>query len=332
MKSRTLLTVLATLATAAALTTGCTPGSGTPDQNAAAPSAPTGSATPAVTTGPSPGTPDPAQPSATATPSGPDETASPAGPDNAAPARNCPADDNLGNGLLSDVRTGHHPTFDRVVFEFCGTAAVSIRWLGYVDEVRHDASGQPVPLAGHAFVRVAMNATTDTARYATDPQNAPRYTGPTRVSPNGALLKEVALAGDFEGVLSFGIGIDHPTGVHVLKLASPPRVVIDFWSAVPPTLIWPASSLAQARELQNAADQGHQPWLLPGSPQSTTLNYAQQVLGWADAVAYRIADTVYQVSRPGTNDTAIVALVQPVRQGSGGLWVVADVARSDVAR
>ena len=95
-----------------------------------------------------------------------------------------------------------------------------------------DPSDQIVPLRGRAFVVVVFHGgTIDTARYAPDPETAPRYSGPLRLTPNYELLKEVAFAGDFEAVLSFGIGIDHVAGLHMQTLTSPPRLVIDFRSA-----------------------------------------------------------------------------------------------------
>jgi hypothetical protein len=58
-----------------------------------------------------------------------------------------------------------------------------------------------------------------------------------------------------------------------------------------------------------------------------TTFYAQRVLGWAEPSVRRISDNVYEVSLPNTNDNAIVTLVQPIRQGPAGVWIVADVAR-----
>jgi hypothetical protein len=40
-------------------------------------------------------------------------------------------------------------------------------------------------------------------------------------------VEEIAAAGDFEGVLSFGIGIDERTPFRVLRLSGPGRIVVD---------------------------------------------------------------------------------------------------------
>jgi len=144
----------------------------------------------------------------------------------------CPRTGVSVDGLLRAIRVGHHTTYDRVVFEFCGSS-VPQHNVGYVaGKIHMDPSDLILALRGRTFVRVVFHGgTTDTARYAPDPETAPRYSGPLRLTPNYALLKELAVAGDFEAVLSFGIGIDHVAGLHVQTLASPPRLVIDFRSA-----------------------------------------------------------------------------------------------------
>jgi hypothetical protein len=232
------------------------------------------------------------------------------------------------DGLLRAMRTGHHATFDRVVFEFCGSRVPPHR-VAYVDEVRRDPSDRPLPLRGQAFVRVVVRGgTTDTAPIATDPATAPRYLGPDRLTPGYPLVADVAIAGDFERVLSFGIGVRRPAGLHVAVLSGPPRLVVDFWARPPGTLVWPARTLAEAGRLQVAAFEGHQPWWLPGTPQSMATAYAQRVLSWPQPELRRITATVYQVRRPGTDDRAVLTLTQPVCPGNPhGLWNVADVAR-----
>jgi hypothetical protein len=40
-------------------------------------------------------------------------------------------------------------------------------------------------------------------------------------------VREIAVTGDFEAVLSFGIGVQERTGVRTLALADPSRLVID---------------------------------------------------------------------------------------------------------
>ncbi len=54
--------------------------------------------------------------------------------------------------VLVDVRTAHHPGFDRITFEFRGPRPN--HRIGYVSQLVEDASGKPVHLAGHAAIKV----------------------------------------------------------------------------------------------------------------------------------------------------------------------------------
>jgi hypothetical protein len=122
-----------------------------------------------------------------------------------------------GIALLEHVRVGRHAGFDRVVFEFAGgTSAYSVR---YVPKVLHDGSGLPVRLAGRSFLEVVFRrAKIDRASTGgPDIVRTPRF--PTLVQ-----LKE---SGDFEAVVSFGLGLRSKVGFRVFSLAAPGRVVID---------------------------------------------------------------------------------------------------------
>jgi hypothetical protein len=121
---------------------------------------------------------------------------------------------------LVDVRAGRHAGFDRVVFEFRG-AVPATRHVRYVDRLVQDGSGEPVSLAGSAVLEVAFqgaNAHDDGGR----PTVSPR-----RFSPGFAALKEVAQVGDFEAVVTYGLGVDRQRPFKVSTLSSPSRLVID---------------------------------------------------------------------------------------------------------
>ncbi len=128
--------------------------------------------------------------------------------------------------VLVDVRSSNHGLFDRLVFQF--DQAVAGYTVAYVQTVDEDPSGKAVPLEGAAFLRVAIQgATTDNA-YQVGP-GIPRktYTGPTTITTHWPSIKQVSEAGDFEWVLSFGVGLTKRTGFRVTRLAHPSRLVID---------------------------------------------------------------------------------------------------------
>ncbi len=233
------------------------------------------------------------------------------------PATTAPA------GLLQAIRTGRHPGYDRLVFEFGGTTAPA-HAIRYVDKVTTDPADKPVPLRGSAFLYVVVHGgTLDTTPRVADPSQGQRYTGPTRVTPLLPMLSEAAVAGDFESVLSFGVGVTRPTGITVSTLTAPARLVVDFWHAPRPAT-WPVSTSAQAATAQAGFDSGHQPWL--GSAESVVRQYASAVLHWSGLELRAISPTVYLVRESG-GASAVLTAVQPARAGTGGIWAVATVAR-----
>jgi hypothetical protein len=229
-------------------------------------------------------------------------------------------------GLLQAVRAGRHTDFDRLVLQFGGSSAPT-HLLRYVDQVHEDPSDRAVALRGTAFLQVVLHgATLDTSPRESDQSKAQRYNGPSRVTPDLPLVKEVAVVGDFEGVLSFGVGLARPAGLRVQVLTAPARVVIDFWYEPPRQLLWPVTTLSQAWELQRAVDEGHQPWLCGAA--SVVTFYAQAELGWTQPVVRALGSTVYQVSDPASGATVVVTVYQPARKaGPCGVWAIAELAR-----
>jgi hypothetical protein len=86
--------------------------------------------------------------------------------------------------------------------------------------------------------------------------------------------------------------------------------------------LWPAKTLAQAKELQDSADAGHQPWLL--SAESISTAYAQAELGLFAPYAQRVGPATYQVRSHHGEWEATLYLAQPIRHNNG-VWVVTRV-------
>ena len=133
-------------------------------------------------------------------------------------SRACPGP----GSYLTAVRTGKHGGYDRVVFQFAG-GLPSVR-AERVMTVYDDPKGTPVPLAGKSRLHVVFRGAS-----AFCPQPAHRtWAGPPVLTPRYSQLLMVKAAGDFEGYLSFGIGLAARGGYHVSSLTGPDRVVIDF--------------------------------------------------------------------------------------------------------
>ena len=120
---------------------------------------------------------------------------------------------------LIAIRAAHHPGFDRLVFEFTGPPPPR-QQVRYVNRLVADPSGRPIPIAGRAILEASLFPAT--ARDAAGTATAPERTA--FALPN---LMSVVRAGDFESVLSYGVGLMRRTSFHVSTLTRPSRVVID---------------------------------------------------------------------------------------------------------
>jgi len=129
--------------------------------------------------------------------------------------------------LLVAVRAGRHLNFDRLVFEFSGPRPG--HRVEYVPQLFADGSGEPIHLRGRAVVEINMQP----AAAHTD-DGTPTVAGPPDVS-DFAAFRQVADAGDFEGVLTWGIGTAAKTGLHVSALTAPSRIAVDVMHAAPGT-------------------------------------------------------------------------------------------------
>jgi hypothetical protein len=86
--------------------------------------------------------------------------------------------------------------------------------------------------------------------------------------------------------------------------------------------LWPVKTLAQARELQDSVDAGHQPWLL--SAEAVSIAYAQGELHLFAPYAEQVGPGAYQVRPHHGEWEATLYLAQPVRHDNG-VWVVTRV-------
>ena len=197
---------IALIGVSTALTTAC----GSSSSTTSTPSA-------SSTTSAAPATPSGSSPNGTAT----GGTAAEPVPTSALPAK--------GNAVpggqlpvLAAIRTGVHSGFDRLVLEFNGgVPAYTVR---YVRSVTEDPRGGNVPLKGTAFLQVVLPSATLNDSF----QGGHRaYTGPQRVTPDLPAIKEVAVAGDFEAVLTFGVGVAKVLPFRVTPMTGPFRLVID---------------------------------------------------------------------------------------------------------
>lgn len=130
-----------------------------------------------------------------------------------------------GHAELTNIRTGKHDGYERVVLDLNGLPSNSMS--REATEVSNCASGNPVPMAGNEIVETMFFGA---ASY--DENFDPTYTGPRNFVPQGLTnVKGIAFTCDFEATMGIAVSYDNPNSWHkVFTLTNPDRVVIDIYS------------------------------------------------------------------------------------------------------
>ena len=112
------------------------------------------------------------------------------------------------------------PTYDRVVFTFAGPPPrVRARYVGRLVE---DGSGRVVRIPGRAFLELVF----EPARAHDDRTGRPGC-APRAQSPTMPMLRHVRLVGDFEGQVTYGLGLSARTPYRVMRAPSRRAVIVD---------------------------------------------------------------------------------------------------------
>ena len=169
----------------------------------------------------------------------------------------------------SDIRTGAHDCFERVVIEFGGSGELPGYWVRYEsDPILQSPSGQPVDVAGDATLVVSV------AAWMPDTEGN-GYSGPTQIFPtNVTNIVELRQIENFEGMHQWAIGLDRERDFAVMTLTDPVRIVIDIaldqtappvTTAAPPvTTAAPPSTTAPATNITLEDHPLVGAWLLVG--------------------------------------------------------------------
>ncbi|WP_308819660.1 hypothetical protein [Pseudonocardia alni] len=89
--------------------------------------------------------------------------------------------------------------------------------------------------------------------------------------------------------------------------------------------MWPAGDAATAKRMQQQSDAGGDPWLL--DPEEVTISYVGSELGYRNPTVTRLGNGVYAATDGRSAQRSTIRLTQPVRSGTGGIWVVDRVDR-----
>lgn len=123
--------------------------------------------------------------------------------------------------ILRAVRSGRHPDADRLVFEF-DTPGLPAWQIEYVDRpVRDCGSGDPVPVAGSAWLQIRFTG----AHAHTEQGKA--TSGPRRRALSQKVARELVRICDFEGEVTWVVGVARPNPYTASAFSDPSRLVID---------------------------------------------------------------------------------------------------------
>ncbi|MHA2789199.1 AMIN-like domain-containing (lipo)protein [Corynebacterium sp. S7] len=123
--------------------------------------------------------------------------------------------------VIKDVRVDSHDGFDRVVFEYEGTGTPGFH-AGYTEEPRQQASGNPVEVAGQAYIELIIHGT---PMGMGDPNSPWVQPGPWALKTGN--IEGVSHGAVFEGDTQVFIGLDKQRPYSVTVLENPTRVVVD---------------------------------------------------------------------------------------------------------
>jgi len=124
-----------------------------------------------------------------------------------------------GTANVTSVRVAQQVGYDRFVIQFSAKVPAYTVKRQAKPIFKAGGSGQSVTLSGSAGALVQVHSAT----------GAGTYTGPTDFShAEFPVLKEARLTEDFEGYLSWGMGLSRPACLRTFTLSDPPRLVVDF--------------------------------------------------------------------------------------------------------
>ena len=142
--------------------------------------------------------------------------------------RVCDTNVESANPALRNVRFGRHDTYDRLAFDFCKPADTTLK-ASVVKQLTEDGSGDKVTLKGKDFIAITLTP-------ADAHSNTGRPTVPNHaVTVAGRTMQQYKLIGDFEGVVTYGVGVMsvEETATAVRSDPNDPRHIILYFDLGP---------------------------------------------------------------------------------------------------
>lgn len=125
---------------------------------------------------------------------------------------------------ITDVATATYPDYDVLIFDF--DRGLPDWTVSHVEPpFTRDPSGLPIEVDGSFFYSVVLSGAS-----IVDEASQPVYEGPTELRPELPRIRHLVLAGDFEAVSTWLVGLEGPTCV-AAQAFDDRRLVIAFLDA-----------------------------------------------------------------------------------------------------
>lgn len=123
--------------------------------------------------------------------------------------------------VLQHVEAQRGTSADRLVFTFRGGLPTTARQFA-IGRVTQDGSGAPVAVRGRAF-RILVFAMADAHE-----RNGRASCAPRTVTPTLDVLVQARLSGDFEGQVSYGVGLTRQVTPRIQRRPAARQIVVLF--------------------------------------------------------------------------------------------------------
>lgn len=128
--------------------------------------------------------------------------------------------------VLTSLRTGAHPEYERIVVELASTAGLPGYGLEYVDRPLHECgSGRQIFPVGDAWLELRLEPA------AAHTEAGSPTLGDREVAVAGRVVQRIYRTCDFEGVVTLVIAVSTPNRFRVVTLADPSRLAVDVATA-----------------------------------------------------------------------------------------------------
>lgn len=120
---------------------------------------------------------------------------------------------------LVDLEAGTGDGVETVTFTFADTEVLPKFRVRYIDALRAHPEDEPLPLAGNALLEVEFSLT--------NPNTKNRLAVRPDLAPGQPQVKEVLLARNLGGSLTFGVGLERQAPFRATQLSNPTRLVVE---------------------------------------------------------------------------------------------------------